>query len=343
MYKNISKMEEFFRAQRSAEPEWSPGLNAWVVMNQDQVGKILRSRFFDVVEHKKVVQAYAHDFGLELNELSSVLDYVPLSQNGQPHSEVRRKVAVQIQERSARAVAAFQMAASDLLEKALVPNSSIDMCKQVFVPLTVKMLTALTDIPEETLNANFPMVVSASQVFGLRQPISAKRLKQMNVQAVNFGSCRRDGSEREAMSVATAVLGAEPLHGSLVLSFMNQILQNSGKPLSGIEFPGQLPNSDLPFIERMATEDCMIDDLQIEKGTKWVLYLGSFENERRENFFGAGKHLCLGKPFTEKVWKILAAELRRHDMIVDILEVSFRDFDYVFSFPSQVQVSVRSG
>lgn len=343
MYKNMSKMEEFFRAYRSDKPEWSQGLNAWVVMNQDHVGKILRSRFFDVVEHKKVVQAYAHGLDLNLDELSSVLDFVPLSQNGQAHTDVRRKVAIQIQEQSARAVAAFQAAASTLLEKALVPNSSIDMCKQVFNPLTVKMLTALTDIPEETLNANFPVVVSASQVFGLRQPISAKRLNQMNFQAINFGGCRRDLNEREAMSVATAVLGAEPLHGSLVLSFVNQVLQNAGKPLSKIDFPGQLPSSDLPFIERMATEDCMIDDVQIQKGTKWVLYLGSFENERRETFFGAGKHVCLGKPFTEKVWKILVSELRRHDVIVDIQEISFRDFDYVFSFPSQVQVSVRSG
>ena len=117
------------------------------------------------------------------------------------------------------------------------------------------------------------------------------------------------------MSVATAVLGAEPLHGSLVLSFINQILQNSGKPLCGIEFPGQLPNSDLPFIERMATEDCMIDDLQMQKGTKWVLYLGSFENERREIFFWRREHCPWESRLTEKVWKILAAELQRsgHD------------------------------
>ena len=343
IYENTSIMEHFYRAHRSEKPDWSNVLNGWVVLNQKYVGQILRSRFFDVVEHKKVIETYARESGLDLSELATLLDYAPLSQNGQAHSDVRRKVAVRIQERSAQAVQAFEMAAASLLDKTLVPNTSFDICRQVFNPLTVKMLAALSGIPEETLGANFPAPVSAIQVFGVRQPISSKRLAQMNAHVANIGRCQRDAGESEAISLTTAVLGAEPLHGSLVISFVNQVLKNAGKSLGEIEFPDQLPSSDLPFVERVAMEDCVIDDLQIDKGSKWYLYLGSFENERRETFFGAGKHLCLGKPLSEKVWKVLTSALRRHGVIVDILEVSFRDFDYVFSFPSKVQVSVRSG
>jgi cytochrome P450 len=343
MFKNTSIMENFHRSHLSEKPDWSRELNGWVVVNQKYVERILRSKSFDVVEHKKVIQNYSREMELDLNDLASILDFVPLSQQGQAHSDTRRKMAVQIQARSARALEAFQAAASSLLSKALVPNSTFDICKQVFNPLTVKMLSALTDVPEETLGANFPTAVSAIQVFGARQPMSSKRLALMNAHVINIGGCQRGTSEGETLSRVTAVLGAEPLHGSLVLSFASQILKNPGKPLSKIDFPGQLPSSDLPFIERVATEDCMIDDLQIAKGSKWFLYLGSYENERRETFFGAGKHLCLGKPFSEKAWNVLTRELLRHDMIVDILDISFRDFDFVFSFPSHVQVSVRSG
>ncbi len=343
MYKNTSMMEGFYKAHRSEKLFWAEDLGAWVVMNSEYVGQILRSRSFDVVEHKKNVETYASELGLDLSQLASILDFVPLAHNGQVHSDVRRKAAVRIQERSAKTIEAFQAAASSLLDKALLPNSSFDICRDVFNPLTVKLVSALSDIPEETVNANFPAPVSAIQVFGIRQPISSRRLAQMNAQVVNVGGCPRHASESEAMSVGTAVLGAEPLHSSLVLSFVNQVLKNPGTPLSRIDFPEHLPTSSLPFVERMATEDCMIDDLQIKKGSKWVLYLGTFENERRETFFGAGRHLCLGKPLSERAWKVLTSELQRHDRIIDILEVSFRDFDFVLSFPLQVQVSVRSG
>ena len=47
-------------AQLNRSGHW---VECWVVMDRGPSGKILRSRFFDVVEHKKVVQAYAHDFG----------------------------------------------------------------------------------------------------------------------------------------------------------------------------------------------------------------------------------------------------------------------------------------
>ena len=343
MYTNTSMMEQFFRANRSDKLIWSEDLNAWVVTNQEYVGKILRSRLFNVVEHKKTVENFANELGLDLSELASILDFVPLVQNGQAHSDVRRKAAVRIQERSAQAIEAFQAAASSLLDEALVPNSSFDICKQVFSPLTAKMISVLSDIPEEIVGANFPAPVSALQVFGLRQPISSRRLAQMNAHVATAGGCQRHARESEQMSVAAAVVGSEPLHGSLVLSFVNQVLKNPGKPLGKIDFPEHLPRSDLPFVERVAMEDCVVEDLQVAKGSKWVLYLGTFENERRETFFGAGRHLCLGKPLSEKVWKVLTSELQRHDKIVDILEVTYRDFDFVLSFPSQVQVSVKGG
>lgn len=343
MYTNTSMMEQFFRANRSDKLIWSEDLSAWVVTNQEYVGQILRSQFFNVIEHKKTVESYASELGLDLGKLASILDFVPLVHNGQTHSDVRRNAAVRIQERSAQAIEAFQAAATSLLDKALAPNSSFDICREVFNPLTVKIISVLSDISEETVGANFPAPVSALQVFGLRQPISSKRLAQMNTHVVNVGGCQRNASESEQMSVAAAVVGSEPLHGSLVLSFVNQVLKNPGKPLSKIDFPEHLPRSDLPFVERVATEDCVIDDLQIEKGSKWVLYLGTFENERRETFFGAGRHSCLGKPLSERAWKVLTSELQRHDRIIDILEVSFRDFDFVLSFPLQVQVCVRSG
>lgn len=343
MYQNTSMMEQFFRTHRSEKLFWSEDLKAWVVTNQGYVGQILRSRSFNVVEQKKNVENYASELGLDLSKLASVLDFVPLVHNDQLHSDVRRKAAVRIQERSAKAIEAFQAAASGLLDKALTPNSSFDICKLVFNPLTVKMISALSDIPEERVGASFPAPVSALQVFGLRQPISRRRLEQMNAHVVNVGGCQRHAGESEQMSVAAAVIGSEPLHGSLVLSFVNEVLKNPGKPLSKIDFPEHLPRSDLPFVERVATEDCMIDDLQVNKGSKWVLYLGTFESERRETFFGGGRHLCLGKPLSERAWKVLTSELQRHDRIIDVLEVSFRDFDFVLSFPSQVQVSVRSG
>ncbi|HUQ36011.1 MAG TPA: hypothetical protein VM144_06485 [Aestuariivirga sp.] len=343
MYTNTSMMEQFYRNHRSDKPVWSEGLSAWVITNQEYVGQILRSQFFNVIEHKENVENNAEELGLDLSELATILDAVPLAHNGQVHSDVRRKAAVRIQERSGKTVEAFQAAAPTLFDKALAPNSSFDICQQVFNPLSVKMIAALSDIPEETVGANFPVPVSALQVFGLRPPISSRRLAQMNAHVISVGGCRRYANETEQMSVVTAVLGSEPLHGSLVLSFVNQVLKNPGKPLSKIDFPEHLPRSDLPFVERVATEDCMINDLQVAKGSKWILHLGTFEDDRRETFFGAGRHLCLGKPMSEKIWKVLTAELRRHDRIVEILEVTFRDFDFVLSFPSQVQVSVRSG
>src|SRR5205085_1965221 len=103
MYTNTSMMEQFYRNHRSDKPIWSEGLSAWVVTNQEYVGQILRSQFFNVIEHKENVENNARDFGLDLCELATILDAVPLAHNGQVHSDVRRKAAVRIQERSSKA------------------------------------------------------------------------------------------------------------------------------------------------------------------------------------------------------------------------------------------------
>ena len=89
MYKNISMMEGYYKAHRSEKLFWAEDLSAWVVMNQEYVGQILRSRSFNVVEHKKNVETYASELGLDLSELASILDFVPLAHNGQLQSYQR--------------------------------------------------------------------------------------------------------------------------------------------------------------------------------------------------------------------------------------------------------------
>jgi len=342
MLENINMMERFYRVFAASKIAWSEELQSWIVLDPKYVSDILRSPNFEVVEHQKRLSEFGAARNLDLASLNAVLSHVPLSHNGPEHRKLRRSMAEQIQKNLGAALSKYSDSVREKLTCIFSLKKTVELNEELFLPCTAKLFSELGELDAELLAQNFCTEASATQVFGLREPISDKRLKMMNEHVLNLSGQKTSLSESDLTPLATAIVGAETFHGSIIRSFISEMAKNRNTLLSAIHFSERLPSSDLPFIVRVAINDCMIHDMKIEKGLQYTLYLGSLEAGRLDLFFAAGKHACLGKTVTEMAWNVLTKELNQHDRIVDILEIEYRDPDYVFTLPKKIVAQVRN-
>ena len=186
--------------------------------------------------------------------------------------------------------------------------------------------------------------ISPSQVFD--RTLSVNRRKSLNRR---IGRLLEDAkaniaSEAPVLDAALVVVGADSLLGSAIESFVGEVRRHTGKRLSDMDWSEKLSSTAVPYVERVATRPCQVAGTEIEPGQRIRLYLDAFERggaEARDFFFGAGRHVCLGKSISTQVWQILTSLFRDVDCRVSIDAVSYRPSDYVFNVPDSVKVTVH--
>ena len=237
----------------------------------------------------------------------------------------------------ARALHAIVEARFDRLRRV----GSCDALSEIVLPCVDDVMGALTGLPMKVRGDAL-----ISRVFS--QTMGVARRKRLNAEIEDWRSQiaeafpEEDAMRREAR-LSILVLGRDALIGTVALSLRAHFEQVEGNPLSSAAMPTVPTHTGVPFVDREAQADLDLGGCPIHAGETVRVALDGFQgmpDASRLRFFGAGRHLCLGRPLSLELMERISATLATVRTRVAVADFRLRKDD-VFAFPETFRIEIR--
>ena len=180
-----------------------------------------------------------------------------------------------------------------------------------------------------------------SQVFDRTRSLNRrKKLNQNLAKLISAFAQKRDLlSTSPEIAAAMNIVGQDAFVGTIVLSLWETLARNPGARLCDVAFSPNLPSTGVPYVERVALEDAVVNGMSVKKAQRIRLFLDAtaqhVSGEDANLLFGKGRHTCLGKPMTLVVWRALVAAAATISARFTPGDFKMREGDYVFSYPER--------
>jgi cytochrome P450 len=326
--------------ERKALPpiEWVASLGCWCVFSAEDIAFVLKSPMFTVADFTDLHQKLEQKVGIDCSALIKVLGHIATAHEGERHARIRRDTARVLKAGVALTKQKTAKAANEIVNTVCRPGSRVDLIADIVRPVCDVMFESILGVRAGTRP---DAGVSASQIFDLY--LGLNRRRKINAEAsAMLQTCALSSDQLKTTpeyAVALSMLGYDSIVGSLGHSLL-KVLRGSdaGKRLCDLDFPPALPATGVPYIERFAKQDCMIQDAGIRKGDRVRLYLddGAMDQAEKRPFFGKGRHSCLGEELSTWLWRTLTEELGKLPLAWTIEKAERRKPDWVFVYHSSI-------
>jgi hypothetical protein len=318
---------------------WSSELKCWITCDADTIISVLKDRAFTVINYKKETANISQALGVDFQATEKLLEHVPFAHEGKCHAALRKDMAVEISERTDAALGEFTRFCSARVSALFANAASFNIVSELFAPCVFHLMSELSGVCLQTHES-----VSPTQVFD--RSLSVNRRKHIDRQIQKIFELAGSNFPADVVGLRSAMLalGSDSLLGSLSESFCSEIGKNAGKRLNEIAWEPKISMTAVPYVERTAVNSLEISGVNIQENQRIRLYLDVFSSQGPvgfDQFFGTGRHGCLGKSVSQKAWKILVSELGRIEKKLRINKVEYRGADYLFNFPDVIDVSVQ--
>ena len=332
-----------YEAYRSMAP-WhvDDELECICVFNSDLIAETFRSADFHVIDYQAAYVAITARTGIDMSAIVTALDHIPLAMEGTAHKRLRNEIASILGSGLREHREAISRSVRDIVATVFKPGRRVDLVEDVFVPIYKETFGLILGIDHTRIDTD-PMI---SQIFDRK--ISLNRRKKMQAAIQSLAESLDRHSEENAiernLAVALNILGHDAMIGSLSNSAWHIFKTGAGERLE-TKHDHLLPVTSVPYIERVASVDTVIGDLEVRKGQRVRLFLDAASGRAVEGddpglFFGRGRHLCLGKPVTMLIWQTFTNAIRDLDCTILTDELEIREKDYVFSYAEHAWIRI---
>jgi cytochrome P450 len=323
---------------------WDEKLRSWCVFDSDLIIGIMKSPNFAAVNYAEEYAKLESRTHTSWSALIDVLRIVPLANEGERHTQLRRAFAQLISAQSPSAKIAVRQFMAVAVPPVFQATKTAELMQDLLRPISDKvfaeLLGAMPPPPADSAE------MSASQIFDRHLSLNRRKLVQAEVSRIADWFAHHKDELKTSPDVATALLivGHDSLIGSLASSLVAILSDRPGIPLSDHHYPDALPRTGVPYVERVVTTNCRFDDVDFLAGDRVRLFLDAYP--ARENatgqapYFGSGRHLCVGKDLSQEVWRDLCAELAKLAVRVSVRQVQFRPHDFVFNMYRTITVAL---
>ena len=321
--------------------DWSDELEAWMIFDPGLILSVLQSEDFKVSMSSEEIAALGQKLKVDLSAIEQVTDHMPVAHEGHVHSCLRKSMALLIGKNSDAALHSFRAYLSNRAETIFATEGNADLFRHLLAPGVAILMSALCELDLAPMNEE----LAPSQI--LDRLLSANRRKLINNKIAKIMDAGRDKhpGENIALRTAMAVLGSDTLLATLSENLIYALERNPDSLLSEICWEVNFILTGAPYIERTAIKNVLLQDARILPGQRLRLYLDVFGMSNAipgDSYFGVGKHACLGRSISLKVWNILTTSLSRYKKRVELREVIYRKPDYMFRFPSSIKVCIHN-
>jgi len=300
---------------------------------------VLTSPLLDVTPFADRIAALAQRTGLDLSATVFALRALPLAADRARHADLRRAMAAALAPRLPLLRDRLPEIVADRFALLGRPGE-VDMMRGVIEPCVGDVLTLLSGV---RVDADGCTLVSRifSEVLG-----PARRLRlEAELRALRHAAetARPDAPESEiGMRLAMVILGRDALIGTLACSLHDVIQAASGRPFSEMPVPDVPPRTGVPYVDRVATSEGDVSGQHASPGMPIRAHLKHYEEggpAAALGFFGAGAHVCLGRPPALDLWRAVKQELVALPGSARVVAFGLRKDD-VFTYPDRFLVEV---
>ncbi len=279
---------------------------------------------------------------MDCSPLIRALNHIPLANEGKEHAELRRTMARAIlgdNEGTKQHLASFVHA---VVAKSCRNGASVDLVRDVVRPIADALFATFLgmDIPAAPGESD----VTISQIFD--RALSLNRRKEIGRQCEHLLDTFSASADRLKVSadyaLALTIIGHDSIVGTLGRSLLGVLRSGAGKRLCDISYPKEVPETGVPYTERIAEKDCSVGGVEWRAGDRVRLYLDEAAcpagHAESRPLFGRGRHSCLGEDISEWLWRTLTAELSALPFRCTVEGATRRERDYVFVYYSSIAV-----
>jgi hypothetical protein len=304
-----------------------------VNLRGDEAWKVVGSRDFKVWPMASSYRGLSAATGLDFSAVIGAFDTHPLFLDGADHKAARVNAAMFLSTNRRAHEAVVDGVVDDVVAE--IDNRQGDF----------DLLTELGDVMFDALAQSYcgvrddliPLSLSLQGLFLPKAPLRVRKATNDRMQAI----IDKDG--KEALDqIILAVVGLRALSGGLVLSLHRIVTENYGKRLCDIVFPETFSESVLRFADRMHAEPVVVSGCPYAAQTvfRCVTFDADYKpEENAKNLFGAGAHLCLGRPVSQYVWDRMVARLSLSQKRIKAGEIVVNDYEFYIA-PAVCVVSV---
>lgn len=292
----------------------------------------LRSSDYDVIEFFRSHQALGRACPFDNQATVTLAETLPLGRRGVGHKQLRLEMAKALAKGRMRLEAALPRLVQthfSPLQTAGVYDGLGDIC----VPFVNACMDHLTG-----LDLDVDHYDQLSDIFD--PAASIPRRKRLELTARNLlGHLQHGGdagADENAIRVAVAVMGRDPLLSAVVLSLHRHMQAVKGRAINAQPFDPVPTDTAVNYVwrEKVTGENA---------GLVYECDLGQFTGQdpkTRMNYFGLGPHTCLGKAHSLLIFQALSTHLTSFQRVVDWSFVSTRAH-HVMKIPSRFEFEIK--
>lgn len=334
--------DQFFRDTQTRPPVFDDSSKLWIVTDPAQCAHLLASGNLKPC-YNESYEALERHLGTDFSDITFALAHIPLCQHGDPHLRSRRRVSEFLAERKASLSACLpRMVAEHFSQFAL--GGRIEVMREVIEPFVLEVISTIIDIDfRSAVECSYVSTIFDKSIgMSKRRRIAGEVSELRAFISSHLGPDATD--EDVGIRLALVILGNDALKGTLGESLHRLLVENSGRRLSEIAYPDQPPQTGVPFIERGVDTPFEFAGQNFAAGDRVRIFLQAFASldalKSRRHFFGAGPHVCLGRPLSIEAWKEVSVFLAGLPFFADVISYAELTGNYTFLCPEHLELEV---
>lgn len=314
----------------------------WVTHTADAAEWALKSASLVTARYAEGYADLRLRTGRSFPNIEFALRHLPVANDGAWHKTLRRRASEHLVSRMP-ALEEFRKAAVDRTRAVFATPGPVDLMAALVGPLIADLIRAL---------CGFSFRISPSGVFDMHLGLGRRRELEDELARV-IAEARAECPDADDMEigirVAYGILGHDATMGTLGHMLARGLPAGEFRPIAACDWPDDLEVTGVPWILRQSgcpfrAPDTGEDGKEIPEGAgirvDMTRFLDPSSGRRRDLIFGAGVHTCLGRPFTQGLWRDLAATLLSQPGSVRLARVS-PSTNRVFDIPESIEATIR--
>ena len=286
-------------------------------------------------QYRRLQSRLGHGF----QQTIELCEMLPIFMDGEAHQSRRRLIARQLSKCRESQLAAADAFLCRFREHTVLPGRTVELLSQFAEPLFREIAGTILGkcsaaIEWVQLAEDVPLLFSS--LTPLKKRIEIDR---------RLGDLFSQG-EIDPNDFAALTLGVKPLTGSLALSLHAVFAKHPQGRTADMAWPDAIPESALLYVDRVALHRVTLGEHTFAAGERARCLIRAdawTEGERHATMFGAGSHLCLGRPLSERLWQMTAACFATCELQVETAPVSIRRDSEPFDLPERCDVRFLAG
>lgn len=278
-----------------------------VILLDQAARSVIKSRDFDVYSMSEQYREIAKRTGINFDAAIFLLDRLPIFLNGAKHKRYRKSMAQVYAETRPDQERSVDETLGKISQQLQLYNGEIDVITNIANPIWLAVQKTILPLDgfDHELISFIPELFSPQA--------SIRRRKYLNDRISNMISdCDLSSRDELIDKISLLTLGVRPLIHSIALSIYRLAEHNHGLSLREITYPLSFYDTGLRFVDRIAKNNFELSGCPHHSGTRFrcVSFDETYSDAENSDFlFGAGSHVCLGRPISLYIWRRLTCML----------------------------------